>query len=202
MNKVFFSVDIETDGVVAGRNNMLSLGCAALDMNTGAIVSGFKRNLETIGDLHSDPDTMRWWKDFPEAFVKAREGAMGPKAVMEDFVDYIERNATPDSLLFAWNPVMDLGFVRYYVHRFHKNGPDLVTKGFFAKRSMGLDQKTCTAIATGMSYSGTKLSTVPSSLRLDEEGKVIKPHDHDALNDAIEQAHIFFNTVRRLGVEL
>jgi hypothetical protein len=48
--KVYFSVDIETDGVVAGRNNMLSLGCAAIDMDSGNVV----------GAVQAQPCCVHW----------------------------------------------------------------------------------------------------------------------------------------------
>lgn len=199
--KTFFSVDIETDGVVAGRNNMLSLGCAAIDMETGKIVGKFKRNIETVSDLHPDLDTMQWWKQFPEAYKKARENAISPKAAIKVFAEFVEHFAGPDSVMFAWNPVMDLAFVRYYLHRFHPDGVRLVLEGF-GKRGFGLDQKTAAAIALGQTYKATKMGNLPRSLRIDETGELLENHSHDALEDATEQAYIFYNTVQRLGGEL
>src|SRR6202453_2578280 len=106
--KVYFSVDIETDGVVAGRNNMISLGIAALDMHSGKIIAKFKRNLETVSDLRPDADTMQWWKKFPEAYAKARAGAVPPAEAIQEAVNFILGLATIDSIVFAWKPVMDL----------------------------------------------------------------------------------------------
>jgi hypothetical protein len=200
--KIYFSVDIETDGVVAGRNNMLSLGAAALDMSTGEIVGKFKNNLDTMPDLKPDYDTMNWWKMHPEAYLKAREGSLHPDWVMQGFVSWITKLAGPDSIIFAWKPVMDLAFVRYYIHRFHPTGDRLCTNSIFARQGFGLDQKTLAAIALHQSYRKTKMDSLPPSLRLDEEGNVMLKHSHDALEDAVEQAHIFWNSVRRLGVEL
>lgn len=200
--KNYISVDIETDGVVAGRNNMLSLGAAAIDMDCGQITSSFQVNIETIGDLHPDPDTMRWWQQFPEAFVSARMNAVGPKLAIYGFVNWIEHVMGTRSLIFGWNPVMDLGMIKYYVHRFHPAGADLVTHGVFGKRAMGLDMKTLAATVLGRPYSEMKMSTVPNSLRLDESGELMKPHSHNAQEDAIEQALIFYNLVRRSGVDL
>jgi DNA polymerase III alpha subunit (gram-positive type) len=202
MSKIYFSVDIETDGVVAGRNNMLSLGAAALDMHTGKIVATFKQNLQMVNDLEPDADTMQWWKNYPEAFDKAREYANSPEHVMWEFVQWVQLWQQNDSIIFAWKPVMDLAFVRYYIHRFHPNGEKLCIKSIFARQGFGLDQKTVAAIALHQSYRKTKMDSLPQSLRLDEEGKVMMNHSHDALEDAIEQAHIFWNSVRKLGVEL
>lgn len=202
MSRIYFSCDIETDGVVAGRNNMLSLGACAIDMDTGTIVSTFKRNLHTMCDLRSDLDTMRWWKRFPEAFASARADAREPKEVMQDFVDWVIHSATPDSIIFAWKPVMDLAFVRYYIHRFHPQGADLCINSIFGRQGFGLDQKTVAALALQQPYRKTKMDSLPESVRLNDKNEVIEQHSHDALEDAIEQAHIFWNCVRRIGVEL
>lgn len=199
---IVYSVDIETDGVVAGRNNMLSLGAAALDMDTGLIEYSFKRNLSLVPNLMPDPDTMSWWKQFPDAYRAARINATLPSAAMKAFVAWVEATKTENSVMFAWNPVMDLGFVKYYIHAFHPDGEELVINGFFGKRCMGLDLKTLTALALKQKYRGTKMDTLPNSVRLDENGEVIDKHDHDALNDAVEQAHIFYNVTQRLGFEV
>jgi 3' exoribonuclease, RNase T-like len=200
--KTYFSVDIETDGVVAGRNNMLSIGVAAIDMDTGKIVDTFKRNLERMPDLTSDEDTMNWWKkQNPKAYIGARMGAKPPTVVMMELIIWVQKLWKEDSVVFAWNPVMDLAFVRYYLHRFHPNGVNIVLQGF-GKRSFGLDQKTAAAIALKVPYRSSNMSSVPPSLRLDDKGELLKEHSHDALEDAIEQAYIFYNSVRRLGMDL
>lgn len=202
MPKVHFSVDIETDGVVAGRNNMLSLGAAALDMDTGTIISRFKMNLSLVPKHMSDPDTMNWWKQFPDAYRAARENAQLPSTVIQKFVSWVDAQKTEDSVMFAWNPVMDLGFVRYYVHTFHPQGELLVIDGFFGKRCMGMDLKTLAVVALGKQYKEVNMKNLPDSLRLNSTGEVIAQHNHDALDDACEQAYIFYNVTRRLGVDL
>jgi 3' exoribonuclease, RNase T-like len=195
---VYFSVDIEVDGVVAGRNNMLSIGVAAIDMSSGEIVGLIKRNLETVEDLHPDVDTMNWWKRFPEAFVKARENARDPRSVMIDLVRFIQYHASVESVIFAWKPVMDLAFLRYYIHRFHPNGVDLTINSIFGRQGFGLDEKTVAAIALGRRYRNTKMDNLPDAIRKDEDGAVMVKHSHDALEDAVEQAHIFYNLTRKL----
>lgn len=202
MGEIHISVDIETDGVVAGRNNMLSLGAAAIDMSTGHLVGIFKMNLETVNDLVADADTMSWWRSFPQAYEKAREDAKHPTGVMLRFTAWVDSLSTPGSVIFAWKPVFDLAFLRYYIHRFHPRGPELCINGLFGRQGYGLDQKTVAALALKQGYRKTKMSNLPNSLRLDNNAAIIANHSHDALEDAIEQAHIFFNCVQRLGVEL
>lgn len=202
MRKIYFSVDIETDGLVAGRNNMLSLGAAAIDMNSGRIVSKFKVNLSLVPDLIPDKDTMLWWKLYPKAYEAARTNATAPTLVMMHFVDWVHSLKSSDSLIFAWKPILDLAFLRYYIHRFHPLGTELCLNGIFARHGFGLDQKTVAAIALKQPYRATKMDNLPDSIRLDENSEIIANHSHDALEDAVEQALIFYNTVQRLGVEL
>lgn len=202
MSKIYFSVDIETDGLVAGRNNMISLGAAAIDMDNGRIVGKFKMNLSLVSDLIADRDTMLWWKLYPKTYEAARVNAMAPHTVIEAFVDWVHSVATQDSIIFAWKPILDLAFLRYYIHRFHSLGVKLCLDGIFARQGFGLDQKTVAALALKQSYRKTKMDNLPNSLRLDENGEVIATHSHDALEDACEQAYILYNSVRRLGVEL
>lgn len=202
MSKIYFSVDIETDGVVAGRNNMLSLGACAIDMETGNIVATFKQNLSLVPDLIVDADTMNWWKLHPEAYQAARKDALPPSRVMDEFVMWVLNYSTPDSIIFAWKPVMDLAFVRYYVHRFHSRGEYLTIHSIFGRQGFGLDQKTLAALTLRQEYRKTKMDSLPDSVRLNDKNEVIEQHSHDALEDAMEQAHIFWNCVRRIGVEL
>jgi 3' exoribonuclease, RNase T-like len=202
LSKVYFSVDLETDGLVAGRNNMLSLGAVAIDMDNGHIVARFKENLSTVPSLSSDADTMHWWRQFPEAYVAARVNAIWPSLAMTRFVKWVDTWKVPESVIFAWKPVMDLAFLRYYIHAFHPNGAQLCTQGVFSRHCFGMDQKTVAALALKQPFRYTRMDSLPDSLRLNEQGEIIEKHSHDALEDAEEQALIFYNSIRRLGVEL
>jgi 3' exoribonuclease, RNase T-like len=204
--KIYFSVDIETDGVCAGRNNMLSLGAAAIDMDTGTIVSKFKMNLTTVPGLMPDADTMRWWKQFPEAFKQARDFAQPPKNVIKLFVEWVESIKTPDSIIFAWKPVMDLAFLRYYIHAFHPQGDLLVINGIFGRQGFGLDQKTVAALALKQPYRKTKMDSLSNSIRLDEKGEVIANHSHSSATErtvyGLGRAQLKLKSMRFLEKEI
>lgn len=195
-----FSIDIETDGVVAGRNNMLSLGAAAIDMLHGVVIGQFKVNLELISGVDHDPDTMRWWKDYPDAYRAARFASVDPAYAIKRFVDWVQSYQTDDSIMVSWRPDFDHAFVRYYIHRFHPNAEQLLVK--HTTFSTAVDIKTVVAIALRQSYRETKTKNVPNSLRIDDLGNVIKAHSHDAREDAVEQAYIYYNAVSKLGVNL
>ena len=62
----YISVDVETDGPVAGLHSMLSLGAAAYNA-WGQRVGTFSANLKTLPDATTDDRTMAWWKGQPEA---------------------------------------------------------------------------------------------------------------------------------------
>lgn len=184
---VYFSIDIETNGLAAGINSMISLGAAAIDVDSGTIVSTFKRNLKPILDLAVCEDTMNWWKGFPAAYKAATDGAQEPEVAMRDFVTWVKEVGGDKPVGAAWKPGFDMAFVRYYLHRF-ANGD------VFGRAGSGLDIKTLTAIALGQSFSQTQIATVPQELK----GSLAE-HSHDALEDAIEQAYVLHNARKMLG---
>lgn len=56
---------------------MLSFASAAY-MADKTLVSTFSANLETLPEAHSDPKTMAWWNDQPEAWAACRENLESP----------------------------------------------------------------------------------------------------------------------------
>jgi hypothetical protein len=83
-----------------------------------------------------------------------------------------------------------LAFLRYYLFRFQ--GGDI-----FGRAGSGLDIKTLTAIALGQKFSETQIATVPEELK-----QTKAEHSHDALEDAIEQAHVMYNARKKLGARV
>ena len=191
MARIYFSVDIETNGLAAGLYSMLSLGVAAIDMETGEITSTFKENLEILPDLMVCPDTMEWWKKFPEAYQRARENSIPALIVMQDLEHWVTSTRSDyHPVSAAWKPAFDLGFLQYYLHRF-------LGRSIFGRAGSGLDIKTLAAIALNQRFSDTQIGKVPAWLK-----GSIETHSHDALEDAIEQAHVLYNAAKKLGVIL
>lgn len=192
-NRIYFSIDIETNGLAAGINSMISLGVAAIDMDSGEIIAVYKWNLKPLPDLKVDEGTMEWWKRFPDAYRRATEDAVDAEEAITAFAKWVayicEIMNIERPVCAAWKPAFDLGFIRYYLHRF-------VGKDIFGRAGSGLDIKTLTAIALNQPFSETQIGTVPEFMKGEAE------HTHDALDDAIEQAHVMYNACQRLQVKL
>ena len=71
MTEIFVSTDVETDGPIPGTYSMLSLGSAAY-LADKTLVSTFYANLETLPGAAEHPETMKWWKTQPRAWVASR----------------------------------------------------------------------------------------------------------------------------------
>lgn len=188
---IIFSIDIETNGIVAGINSMISLGAAAMDMDAGQVLASFKVNLQCIPELQVDEDTMRWWKTFPEAYRASTINAVEPALAMERFERWVVGFGIDKPTCAAWKPAFDIGFLRYYAMRYLRHD-------IFGRSGSGLDIKTVTAIALNWKFSETQISKVPDNLRVGYSG----PHTHDAQEDAIEQGFILCNAAKKLGVQL
>lgn len=173
---------------------MISLGVAAIDMESGEIVQGRKWNLLPLEDLKVDEGTMKWWLSFPAAYEAATSGALPAEYVMPEFKKWVEwvckETNTVRPVAAAWKPGFDLAFVRYYLFRFC--GGDI-----FGRAGSGLDIKTLAAVALNQPFSETQIATVPESLK-----GTSAEHNHDALDDAKEQARVLFNARKKLGVVL
>lgn len=190
MRRFYFSIDIETNGLAAGINSMISLGAAVINMENGEFVATYKWNLKPLPDLQVDASTMEWWAKHPEAYLRATEDAMDAEVAIAQFdkwVRYIcEIGDIGLPVCAAWKPAFDVGFLRYYLFRF-------IGKDIFGRAGSGLDIKTLTAIALGQPFGETQIGTVPEYLKGSKA-----EHNHDALDDAIEQATVMYNACKVL----
>lgn len=187
MSRIYFSVDIETNGLAPGIHSMISIGVAAIDMETGDIVGTFKRNLQPIPELQICPDTMEWWKGFPDAYQRATENSEMPLVAVHDLYSWVKGFGIEHPVAAAWKPMFDLGFLRYYEVRY-------LGGIIFGRSGSGLDIKTVAALALEQSYGETQVAKVPKWMK----EPYSSAHTHDSLQDAIEQAHILYNALREL----
>jgi len=169
--ELFFVIDIETDGQVAGLNSMLSLGCVVVDPRTRQILDDtFYRKMLPLSNLLPDPATLEWWQQFPDAYKEATSDAIYPRDAMVEFFQWVQgicdregRNPAP-----ACMPSWDFGFVLYYLMRYlGQEGFDL-----FGHRPLCI-KSLCYAFM-GEEFRG---------LRPPEHWQTTK-HDHTALADA------------------
>jgi len=81
MLEIYVSTDVETDGPVAGKHSMLSLGSAAYTADK-RVLSTFSVNFETLPEYSADSNTSAWWVTHPEAWSTCRTNPERPRDAM------------------------------------------------------------------------------------------------------------------------
>lgn len=183
MAELYFSTDIEADGPIPGPCSMLSFASAAF-REDGELVGTFSRNLELLPDATPDPETMAWWRSRPDAWAAARKNPQAPVDAMHEYVAFVEdlgkqHGARP--VFVAYPAGFDFTFVYWYLRRFAGKSP-------FSFQA--LDMKSFAMAVLGTEFRNTSKRTMPKAWF----GK--EPHTHVALDDAIEQGHLFMAMLR------
>jgi hypothetical protein len=176
MSEIYVSTDVEVDGPIPGPHSMLSFGSAAYRPDK-TLVSTFTANLELLPGAAGHPDTMAWWAERPDAWKACRQGPRDPAEAMPDYVRWLE--ALPAKPVFVGFPAsFDFLFVYWYLIRFAGRSPF----SFAA-----LDIKTMAMVMLGKEYRHCSKKDLPRRWFDD------LPHNHVALDDAIEQGAMFCN---------
>src|SRR5438445_3037341 len=176
MAEVYVSTDVETDGPIPGPNSMLSFASAAYLPNK-TVVSTFSANLETLAGASGDPSTLAWWRQHPEACAAARQNAEDPAVVMPRYVQWIQQ--LPARPVFVGYPAgFDFLFVYWYLIRFAGESPFSFS---------ALDIKTYAMAVLKTDYRESTKRNMPRHW-FDK-----LPHNHVALDDALEQGALFCN---------
>ncbi len=174
--EIYVSTDVEVDGPIPGPYSMLSLGSAAY-LADKTLVSTFTVNLECLPDAKSHPDTMDWWANHPEAWQACRQHLRAPLDAMTDYVEWLD--ALPGLPVFVGYPVaFDFMFVYWYLIRFAGRSPFSFS---------ALDIKTMAMLQLDKDYRRSTKKNMPKRWFDD------LPHNHLALDDAIEQGALFCN---------
>jgi hypothetical protein len=177
MAEVYVSTDVETDGPIPGPYSMLSFASAAYRADK-TLVDSFAANLETLPGATSDPGTMNWWKQHPEAWAAARAHPEEPAVVMPRYVEWVTR-LSGRPVFVAYPAGFDFLFFYWYLIRFTGDSPFSFS---------ALDVKTYAMALLKTEYRDAVKRNMPRrwfdpSLR----------HDHTALADAREQGALFCN---------
>lgn len=176
MQEIYVSTDIEVDGPIPGDYSMLSLGSAAY-LPDKTLVETFTVNLEQLPEAGRHPDTMAWWEKHPEAWEVANRNPRPAKEAMIDYAEWLE--ALPGAPVFVGYPAaFDFMFVYWYLIRFAERSPFSFS---------ALDIKTMAMMMTGKPYRRSTKKNMPQRWFDD------LPHNHQALDDAIEQGALFCN---------
>ncbi|VTS06260.1 3'-5' exonuclease family protein [Tuwongella immobilis] len=174
MKEIYISTDIETDGPIPGPHSMLSFASVALRAD-GHELGRFSANLETLPDASGHPSTMAWWESQPHAWAACRQNLRDPALAMADYRNWLR--ALPGKPVFVAYPAgFDFTFVYWYLIRFTGESP-------FSHSA--LDLKTLAMALLGSEYRSATKRNMPRNWFPN------LPHTHVALDDALEQGHLF-----------
>lgn len=179
MQEIYVSTDVETDGPVAGKHSMLSLGSAAFSPDK-TLLGTFAANLETLPGSLPDPRTVAWWATQPEAWKACRQGLETPRNAMKRYLEWLK--SLPGKPVFvAYPSAFDFPFVYWYLLEFTGENPF----GYSA-----IDIKTYAMALLRKPYRTCGKQSMPTAW-FDPA-----PHTHIALDDAIEQGRLFCNMLQ------
>jgi hypothetical protein len=187
--ELYVSVDIEADGPIPGQYSMLSFGMAACGTFDGMAFEvadpaerTFYAELKPISETYDAEALAISGLDRDRLAVEGRDPAeaMGAAAA---WVREVAEGATP--VLVAYPLGFDWMWLYWYLVRFAGASP--------FGHSRHLDLKTLYAAKAGAPISRSTKRQMPSELL------PTRPHTHNALDDAIEQAELFHNLIRWEG---
>lgn len=178
-HEIYVSIDVETDGPIPGPHSMLSLGAAAYNADK-TLVSTFSVNLETLPGAQAHPKTAEWWSKQPAAWAACRQDPQPPADAMASFVRWT-RSLSGVPVFVAYPAGFDFMFVYWYLMRFVGESP-------FSHSA--LDIKTFAMAVLKIDYRQSTKRNMPKRWFED------LPHNHIALDDAIEQGALFCNMLK------
>lgn len=178
-SEIYVSTDVETDGPIPGPHSMLSFASVAFD-EQGRELSWFTRNLATLAGAVGHPDTMRWWRQNPQAWEACRHDPIAPEVAMSEYVAWVKD--LPGKPVFVAYPAgFDFLFMYWYMLRFAGESP-------FSHSA--LDVKTFAMALLKKPYRQSTKRNMP------RRWFPPIPHTHVALDDAREQGLLFVNMLR------
>jgi hypothetical protein len=179
---IYFSLDIEADGPIPGRYSMLAFGLAVAARFDGQTfeqrdptAETFYRELQPISE---EFDTAALEVSDLKRSDLVQAGA-SPAAAMTEAAAWIEHTAGSDRpVAVAFPACYDWLFFYWYLVTFSRTGSPF---GF----SSCLDMKTMLQQRAGVVMDKAGLNDLPRDVR------AARPHTHNALDDALQQAEIF-----------
>ncbi|WP_433479095.1 3'-5' exoribonuclease domain-containing protein [Spirillospora sp. CA-142024] len=190
--EVYISADIEADGPIPGPYSMLSFGMAVCGIFDGAVFTPadpaertFYAELKPISDDHVPEALAVSGLDREKLAADGRDPAEAMNAVSL-WVDEIAKSDSAAPVLVAYPLGFDWMWLYWYWMRFADSGSPF-------GHSRHLDLKTLYATKANVQVVRSTKRQMPAELLPD------RPHTHNALDDAIEQAELFQNLVRWTG---
>lgn len=185
--ETYISVDIEADGGYPGRYSMLSIGAVAAATYDGKTFTrldldkkenGFYRMLKPMTG-NFDPQAVEVCEQGGVSRDEALISGYHPESAMDAFGSWLLEFDNP--IMVAYPLGFDWSFVYYYFCNY--GSPDKQPFGF----SRHLDIKTLYAAKAGVPIYNAIKRHMPKKLHS------TRPHTHNALDDAREQADLFCN---------
>jgi len=184
-------IDIETDGMLPGRNSIMSLAAIAAD-ESGAELGMFSANLAPLPDAAPDPNTLSWWWTQPEAWAAATREQELPEVVVVRFVNWVK--SLPGDKAIVCHPLLfDGPWLDYYLERFlglRLFPPPGREERLFVEG--GIDVATFAMAALNRDLRDCRKGAMPAQFQ------PATPHTHQALDDARGHAEVFFSLLRHV----
>jgi len=187
MTEIYFSTDIESNGLCPGIFSMLSFGSVAFMISPDRkphVVGQFYSNLELLPGAGEDPDTMEFWKKNQSTYDETRKDLQDPSDAMKKYAAWIDSccrlsfSTTAKPVFVGYPAGFDFTFMYYYLHRF-------VGKSPFSFSALDIKSYVMAVLKTDFRESTKRNMPKRWFPKL--------PHTHNALDDALEQGHLFMN---------
>jgi len=185
---IYVSIDVEADGPIPGRNNMLSFGAAAFDLDLDSPtprkpIGTFETNLELLPEATPSEDTMKWWATQPEAWATCRKNLQPVDVAMPAFIAWI-RWLGRKAVIVGYPVTYDFMFLYWYTMAFGGLEDGVRCPYGF----QGFDIKTAAAVKLGVDFPRASKRNMPKHWF-----RGSPKHNHEALTDAIGQGVMFVN---------
>jgi hypothetical protein len=179
----YISVDVETDGPIPGPYSMLALGmayCGSFNGRSMELTPYPKKTFYIeLKPISTDFENEALHVNGLNRKRLLKEGC-SPEDAMEQASQWIHEVSGDNRPIFVAYPAsFDWLWVHWYFTRFTKVGSPFGHSGCF-------DLKTAVAVRGRIPVSMASKSQLPLTLQSE------LPHTHHALEDALEQANIFF----------
>lgn len=177
-SEIYISVDVETAGPIPGEYSLLTIGACVV----GKAERKFYVELAPLNDNFTEEALSTCDLSLSELRHRGQE----PHAAMEQFGTWVRSVANGSRPVFVgFNAPFDWSFVNYYFIKFC--GLDQNPFGHTA-----LDIKSYYMGAYGTTWTKTSMRNLPPEIHPPD-----KELDHNALEDAIQQAEIFENMLAK-----
>jgi hypothetical protein len=177
--EIYVVTDVEADGPVPAIYSMRSLGSVAVT-ESGDRIGYHTFNLLPLPEARTDPDTMAFWAQHPQAWQACNEMCQDPAVALPNYRDWL-KSLPGEPVFVAYPAAYDFMFTAWYLHTFAGECPF----GYSA-----LCVKTLAMVYGGDGYlnSGSRVSKLL--------GRPSNPHV--AFPDAELEAEYFLELLRRV----